>query len=188
MKLIVGLGNPEKKYFLTRHNAGFLAIDQLQKELGFPAFKFKKGFNAEISQGEFNKEKIILAKPQTYMNRSGLAVKTLVNFYKIKPQDIWLIHDDIDLPLGKIKISQKSSAAGHLGVASVIESLNSKNFIRFRMGILATDKIKISTEKYVLEKFNSQEEKIIKKTMKIILTAITISLTNNISEAMNKFN
>ncbi|MEA2064856.1 MAG: aminoacyl-tRNA hydrolase [Patescibacteria group bacterium] len=176
--LIVGLGNPGEKYRLTRHNAGFLAINQFREQFikegsDFSEWKFNKKFNAEISKGEIENRKIILAKPQTFMNNSGVAVQSLINFYKIKIENILIIHDDIDLPIETSKIQKNKSSAGHKGVQSIIDGLNSKNFTRLRIGINpkiknGISKLKIPTEKFALEKFKKEELEIIKQALKQI--------------------
>jgi len=135
MKLIIGLGNPGKEYEKTRHNAGFLAVDKIIENFQFSIFNFQLKFNAEISQGIINNEKVISVKPQTFMNGSGQAVKAIADYYKIKPEDIIVIHDDLDIPLGKYKISKGKSSAGHKGVQSIIDLLGTKNFTRIRIGI-----------------------------------------------------
>ena len=169
MKLIVGLGNPGIKYKKTRHNLGFRVIGEL-------AEKFQSAFNAEISEKRIKNQKIILVKPQTFMNNSGMAVKSIMDYYKIPVEDVIIIHDDIDLPLGEIKIQQGRSSAGHKGVQSVIDNLGSKDFIRIRIGIKPTQTENIDTEKFVLQKFTSKEEKIIKKTIKKAADLITTAL------------
>ncbi len=190
MKLIVGLGNPGKKYDQAWHNAGFMAIDQIQLDQPDEFLKFKNSlkFKAQICEGNNPEEKIILAKPQTFMNRSGQAVKALVKFYKIKPQDLFVIHDDIDLPLGKIRISQNASAAGHKGVQSIIDELGTQEFIRFRLGIKQEQKIQIPAEKYVLQKIDKESKLIIDEVIKKILIALEIALAEGATEAMNEFN
>ena len=176
IKVIIGLGNPDEKYSLTRHNAGFLAINQFREQFikdgsDFSEWKFSKKFNAEISKGETENKKIILVKPQTFMNKSGDAVKALINFYKIKIENILIIHDDIDLPLKTSKIQKDKSSAGNRGFQSIIIELNSKNFTRLRIGINPAiedgiSKLKIPTEKFALEKFKKEELEIIKKILK----------------------
>ncbi|MCK5459577.1 aminoacyl-tRNA hydrolase [Candidatus Parcubacteria bacterium] len=171
--LIIGLGNLGEKYRLTRHNAGFIAIDQFREQFikngsDFSEWKFNKKFNAEISKGEVENKKIILAKPQTFMNNSGAAVQAMMNFYKIKIKNILIIHDDIDLPLKTSKIQRNKSSAGHKGVQSIIDALNSKNFSRLRIGINpaienGVSKLKIPTEKFALERFKKGELGIIKQ-------------------------
>lgn len=162
MKMIIGLGNPGAKYQKTRHNLGFLVIEEIRKHFGLPPFSFNKKFEAEICKSELNGEKVILAKPQTFMNLSGRAVKKIIDFYKLKKDDFLIILDDIDLDFGKIRIREKGSAGGHKGLESIIKEISNQNFFRIRVGI----KNKIGereTEKYVLENFRKKEMEIIKE-------------------------
>ncbi|GAI34898.1 unnamed protein product [marine sediment metagenome] len=135
MVLIVGLGNPGIKYKRTRHNIGFQVLDKFQRENDFPDFKFSKKFNALISEKNIGKEKIILAKPKTFMNNSGQSVKKITRYYSLPFINLIVVHDDIDLPLEKIRISKKRGSAGHKGVESIIKELGNKNFVRLRVGI-----------------------------------------------------
>ena len=140
MRLIIGLGNPGPPYFNTRHNFGFLALNYLRNSLpGFSDWQSNDQFKTLVSEGQINTstgtEKILLAKPQTFMNNSGQAVKLLVDFYKIDPADILVLHDDLDLALGQIRVSQDSGAAGHKGVASIIQAMSTQDFARIRLGI-----------------------------------------------------
>ena len=187
MKLIIGLGNPGTQYQDTWHNVGFLAIDQYLKINGADS-KSKKKFESEFFEIANPGEKLILAKPQTFMNNSGLAVAALANFYKIKPQDIWVIHDDIDLTLGKIRISHDASAGGHKGVQSIIDKLSSQKFIRFRIGIRPPTELKIATEDYVLQKINKDARVIIEEKLEEVVGAIEVGLMDGIAAAMNEFN
>lgn len=178
MILIVGLGNPGKKFEKTHHNAGFMMADKLQKEWNFPDFKFNKKFNAEISEGNYKLKaesyKLMLIKPQTFMNNSGQAVKQIMKFYKIKPEDIVAIHDDLDIDLGKYKISANSSAAGHNGAQSIISALGTKKFTRVRIGIegpIFREKRKIPGDKFVLKNFTSNEKKEINNILDEIATS-----------------
>jgi len=189
MILIVGLGNPGKKYEKTRHNVGFMIIDEIARNFQFPTFNFQKKFNAQISERKIADRKIILAKPQTFMNNSGQTVKSLIKelinknnkrntsaMAEVLRQSLWVIHDDIDLPLGKIKIVKNRGSAGHKGVESIIKELKTKNFVRFRIGICPkTDKPK-NPEKFVLQKFNKGEEKIVKEVIKKTSAAVEFSL------------
>ncbi|MCL5795589.1 MAG: aminoacyl-tRNA hydrolase, partial [Patescibacteria group bacterium] len=190
MKLIIGLGNPGKKYEETWHNLGFLAIDQIKQfsNRNFSEFKENKKFKAVIAEANQIDEKIILAKPQTFMNNSGQAVAALAKFYKILPQDVWLIHDDIDLPLGRVRISQNASAGGHKGVQSVIDSIGTQQFVRFRVGIDSDKKGQIPTEDYVLQNIGSANKIIIDEAIKQIVAAIELALIASITEAMNEYN
>lgn len=166
MVIIVGLGNPGKKYLNTRHNIGFETIDQFAKENKFPEFKMAKKFNALISK----EKEVILAKPQTFMNNSGQPIKALFSFYK--PKELIIIHDDIDLSLGKIRISKNRGSAGHKGVESTIKELGTKNFIRIRIGIQPEKGIPQNVEKFVLQKFKKQEKELINQTIQQALIEI----------------
>lgn len=160
MILIIGLGNPEDQYSGTRHNIGFAIINQLAKENSFPDFKLQKKFQAEISEGTINGEKTILAKPQAFMNNSGQAVKALVDYHKT--DNLFVIHDDIDLPLGEMKISRGRGSAGHKGVESIIQHLKTKDFTRVRIGICPKEGKPENVEKFVLERFPAEEQEEIK--------------------------
>lgn len=190
MYLIIGLGNPGKKYEKTRHNVGFLTVNNLQLTIdSFSDLKLNKKFNAEIAEGKINSEKILLLKPQTFMNESGQAAAAAVRFYKIKTTNILVIHDDIDLPLGKIRIKKDGSSGGHLGVQSIINSLNTENFLRLKIGV--GPKIrppKFDAAKFVLQKFTKSEEKILSDAIKRATDAVDIILTEGVQLAMNKFN
>ncbi len=133
MKLIIGLGNPGKEYIDTRHNIGFMVIDKLSKELGGEAAVWRT--EAKLQAMTAKVGDVLLVKPQTYMNKSGESVAAIVRFYKLTPSDVWIIHDDMDLPMGKIRIREKGASAGHNGVQSVIGSLKTDQFVRFRLGI-----------------------------------------------------
>jgi len=166
MKLIIGLGNPGEEYKKTRHNAGFLAVDKLVLSIKYQVLNAQSKFNAEISQGMINNEKVILIKPQTFMNESGKAVKAITDYYKIQTEDIIVIHDDLDIPLGEYKISKNKNSGGHKGVQSIIDHLGTKDFTRIRIGIGVQDlSCKIPTEKFVLEKFSKDEMEIIEKVI-----------------------
>ena len=160
MKLIIGLGNPGKEYEKTRHNAGFLVVDELADGMQYSVFSIQQKFNAEISEGIINNEKIILAKPQTFMNNSGQAIKAVLDYYKIDTEDIIVIHDDLDIPTGEFKISKNKNSGGHKGVQSIIDHLGTKDFIRIRIGIMIENK-KTPTEKFVLERFSEKEMEIV---------------------------
>lgn len=172
MLLIIGLGNPGKKYIKTRHNAGFMALDKLQKSWDFPDFKMEKKFNAEISKNS----KIILVKPQTFMNDSGASIRAFLDFYKLTSDDILVIHDDLDISLGKYKIAQDSRSAGHNGVQNIIDALGTQKFRRLRIGIAKPPEEKkscpISGHDYVLGKFSSKEIKVVEKVLEEVLEEI----------------
>lgn len=173
MKLIIGLGNPGKEYEKTRHNAGFMVIDALAKELG-ANFKFQKKFNAEIAQVKLENEDVVLLKPQTFMNLSGTPARAVTNFYKIKPENIVVIHDDKDIMFGDVKYQTDRSAAGHNGIKSIIEHLGTQNFARIRIGVAWEDKEKMGdTANFVLMNFTKTEletlDGIIKEVLKKIV-------------------
>ncbi len=151
MKLIIGLGNPGEKYEKTRHNAGFIAIEELKKD---------------------KPSRVVLVKPQTFMNNSGKAVKELVDYYGVKPQDLWIIHDDIDLSIGEYKISEGQGSAGHKGVQSVIDILGTKGFNRVRIGICPSAGKPKNVEDFVLKKFSKEEIGKLKETLKKIVEEI----------------
>ncbi len=161
MKLIVGLGNPGKKYERTRHNAGFMAVDRLHTSLqktGINAWELSTKFNAYISGITINGEKIILAKPLTYMNRSGETVSLILHFYKMNAPDLIVVHDDKDISFGEIKVQENRGHAGHNGVHSIIEHLGTKNFTRVRLGIADPKKMG-DVGDFVLKKFGIFEKK-----------------------------
>ena len=164
--IIVGLGNPGKEFKNTRHNVGFEVLDKIREENDFPDFAFSKKFNAQISKGILNQEKTILAKPQTFMNSSGESVKALRQYYK--KAKLMIVHDDIDILLGKVKFSKDSGSAGHKGVKSVINNLGTKDFMRLRIGIVPLKGKPLKTEKFVLKKFTKKEKEIIQKIIEEI--------------------
>lgn len=186
MKIIIGLGNPGKKYIGTRHNTGFMTLDYISKQLLTNGFKFSKKFNAEITELRLKKEKVLLIKPQTFMNRSGESVKNLVSFYKLDPEkDILVIYDDIDLPLGKIKTKGRR-AAGHKGMQSIINALGTDKIKRIRIGICPLEgKSKIPTDKFVLQKFKKEEKKIIYEIIKKVTEKIKKYLFSYLPAANN---
>jgi len=195
MLLIIGLGNPGEKYKKTRHNAGFIIIEELRKKWNFPEFKFTKKFNSELSKEKLslsspfskgrvregflsrlfhqtNKNDIILAKPQTFMNRSGETVREIMNFYKLTLENIIVVHDDLDIEIGKYKISTGSSSAGHKGVQSVINNIGTQEFKRIRIGVEKSGGRKnrgnISGDDFVLRDFEEDEIEKVRKLAKKI--------------------
>lgn len=199
MFLIVGLGNPEDKYKDTRHNLGFEAVEELGKRMGGGAWEVEKKFKSEILKIAYNLQPIsynlILAKPQTYMNNSGIAVTLIANYFKIRPEDIIILHDDLDLPLGKIKIRLGGAAAGHHGVESIISHLGTDKFIRIRMGIGNLRSISgehhtgsFNAESFVINKFLPSEKSKVKKMMKQAVKAFELLLGEGLEKAQNQFN
>lgn len=160
MIVIVGLGNPGKEYKKTKHNIGFLFLDMLQTGWKFPSFHFDKHFNAEVSKGVYEGQDILLVKPQTFMNLSGQAVQSIQQFYKLQPEEFWIVYDELDLPWGKFRIRTEGSSAGHNGIKSIIAALGSEKFSRFRIGI-QPDNFELGQERKstVLSTFTKEEEK-----------------------------
>ncbi|MFA5124547.1 MAG: aminoacyl-tRNA hydrolase [Patescibacteria group bacterium] len=188
MYLIMGLGNPGKKYESTWHNLGWLTVENFRQLTDLPQFKKSAKFQAEISAGEVNGEKIIVAKPLTYMNNSGISIGALAKFYKIKTENIIIVHDDKDLSLGRLRLSQDSSAGGHNGVKSIIEHLNSQKFLRVRLGVKTPLLDKVSTADYVLMKWNKNEMMAIKEQTKKAAEATLAIITDGLAKAMNQYN
>ena len=182
MKLIVGLGNPGKKYELTRHNCGFMVIDEFANKNDI---KFKSKFNGLYAEQLINGEKIILLKPQTYMNLSGTCIQKFVKFYNINIDDIYVIHDDINYEIGKYKIKRNGSDGGHNGIKSIIYSLNTQDFHRIKIGINKND---IPLEDYVLQKFSKKELELIKTVKEEVSNIIEELTKNNIDKIMEKYN
>jgi PTH1 family peptidyl-tRNA hydrolase len=196
-KLIIGLGNPGEKYEMSRHNLGFRVIDKIAEDFNLPKTKCESKFKAEISEGRIKNEKILFVKPQTFMNESGQAARAISCFYKITTENIWVIYDDLDLPLGKLKISFNKSSGGHKGVQSIIDQLGRKDFFRFRIGVsqksIKSKVHKVGSEScelrnFVLGEFSPEEEKIIQEAIKKTALAIETALKENIEKAMNKIN
>lgn len=162
MKIIIGLGNPGAEYQNTRHNAGFMLVDFIKEKFGFPDFVFHKKFNAEIAEGKIGEKKIILLKPQTFMNNSGEAVAKAVKFFKALPAEVMVAHDDKDIETGKYKIHAGHGAAGHHGVESIINRLNTKDFLRVRLGIAPKNNGPMAdTADFVLKKMNKSEKEVL---------------------------
>ncbi|PIU09001.1 MAG: aminoacyl-tRNA hydrolase [Candidatus Moranbacteria bacterium CG08_land_8_20_14_0_20_34_16] len=168
LKIIIGLGNPGKKYKSNRHNVGFMLLDEIKKNYDFPDFKMEQKFDAQISFTQNSRlSKALLAKPQTFMNNSGKSVQALINFYKLSPEDILVIHDDIDIILGKYKLATDSSSAGHNGIQNIIDILGTKKFNRIRIGVAGKnyDKKQLELCDFVLQNFEEKEMKTILEDM-----------------------
>jgi len=190
MKLIIGLGNPGAEYEETRHNAGFMAIDEIARQVEAPPFKQEKKFHAEISSTTFHDQKIILAKPATFMNLSGEAVAALRDFYKVKADDIFIIYDDIDLPLGQIRVKKDGSPGTHNGMKSIVQRIGGE-FPRIRVGIESrgeTAPEQQDTSSFVLTAFAPEEEDTAQKSIKKATNALKTALEEGLEEAMNQFN
>lgn len=193
MKIIVGLGNPEERYAGTRHNLGFEVLDKYVSSIMYQVlWEEEKKFKSHIARIS---PQVLAVKPQTYMNRSGMAVELLTTYYKIPATDLIVIHDELDLPLGKIKVRIGGAAAGHHGVESIINSLGTDKFIRVRLGIgnLKTQSgehkgASISAEKFVLEPFLHSEKSQVKHMIKQSLKALDLLLEKGLEQAQNQFN
>jgi PTH1 family peptidyl-tRNA hydrolase len=189
MKLIVGLGNPGRSYASNRHNIGFICLRYFARAQGIK-FNQKKGL-ARIGTGGGVGNKMVLARPQTFMNNSGQSVSRLLKSLRIKPQDLLVIHDDLDLPLAKIRISSGSGSGGHKGINSIIAELGTQDFTRIRVGIGRPDKPNPTEDDiiaYVLSDFTPQERKAISLVIPRVSEAILCLLTEGLTTAMNKFN
>ena len=185
MYLIVGLGNPEKDYSNTRHNMGFDVINELTKITGIKVSKSK--FDALYGMGEIQDKKVILVKPQTYMNLSGESIIKFKKFYKISNKNIIVIYDDIDLKIGDIRLKPKGSSGTHNGMKSVIENLKTEDFIRIRIGIGAPEN-KEDMINYVIGAIPKREKEILDISVKKAAKSVIEILENGIDIAMNKFN
>ncbi len=185
MYLIAGLGNPENEYAHTRHNMGFDTINNIAKNnnISISKTKFKALYETGIIQGK----KVILLKPQTYMNSSGISIKEVVDFYNIKPEEIIIIYDDIDIEKGKIKLRKKGGPGSHNGMKSVIQELQSTDFIRIRVGI-GQPEFKKDMINYVIGNVPDEEQKVLQEGTQKAAEAVEEILRNGIDIAMNKFN
>lgn len=163
---IVGLGNPGKKYATTRHNLGFLMIEYLQREWGGSEWCLEKKFQAKVSETNHAGRNIFLVKPQTFMNNSGQSVRALLDFYKATPTDLIVLHDEVDIPFGKIKTTLSSRAAGHNGVKDIIDKLGTQDFRRLRLGVGKSANPNISTSDHVLQPFSEDESKLLPSLFK----------------------
>lgn len=184
MKVVIGLGNPGKKYEKTRHNIGFIAVDNLRKKMNISDEREK--FQALISEKNIDGEKVIFLKPQTFMNLSGNSVIEIVNFYKLDPKkDIIVIYDDMDLSFGDIRIREKGSSGGHNGIKSIISHIG-EEFIRIKCGIGAKEKDAVE---HVLGEFNQTEQKDLEEILEKIYNCVIEMLSvQNLDRIMQKYN
>jgi PTH1 family peptidyl-tRNA hydrolase len=183
--LIVGLGNPGPRYHHNRHNVGFMVVDALVDAANVPIRRVE--FHALIGKGEFSDERLILAKPQTFMNNSGQAVGALVRFYKIPVDHLLVVHDDLDLPFGTLRLRPRGSAGGQRGMASIIAKLNTQDFARLRVGI-GRPPGRMDPSDYVLHDFDPPEEELLPALLSSAVDAIRMFLRDGIERAMNEFN
>lgn len=184
--LVVGLGNPGKKYENTRHNIGFMAIDSILETLSVD--KTVKKFEGELYFSKQNDKNIIFLKPLTYMNLSGDSVSAVMNFYKIPIENLIVISDDISLPVGKTRIRRNGSHGGHNGLRDIILKLGSDNFKRIKIGVGERTNPDYDLADWVLSLFKSDELSLLKEKLNSLNSAVSLILDNKIDEAMNKFN
>ena len=183
MFLIVGLGNPGAEYAGTRHNVGFMAADSLYQKFNFAPFRDK--FDGEIAEGKIGGEKVYLLKPQTYMNLSGNSVVKAAHFYKILPENIIVIHDDMDLPVGKVKAKIGGSAGGHNGIKS-IDAAISPNYNRIRIGVGHPQTGGEAVVNHVLSRFGKADEDVIYNEIEIVASLIEVLMKDGIAAFCNK--
>ncbi|MBR0508170.1 MAG: aminoacyl-tRNA hydrolase [Clostridia bacterium] len=184
MYLIVGLGNPGLSYKKTRHNAGFQALDALAERLGVRVKT--KGFSALYGEGRIGNERVVLMKPQTYMNLSGDAVQSLMHFYKLAPEQLIVLYDDVDLPIGSLRIRANGSAGTHNGMRSVIACVGSENFPRIRIGVGKDESLQLRD--YVLKRPSKAEQQTLGEVYAHAADAAELIVAGNINEAQTKYN
>lgn len=185
---MVGLGNPGLKYEFTRHNIGFRIVDSLAQDIEVE-FKKVKSYYSLISRGMINNHKVILIKPQTFMNLSGRAVSKVVSYYKIPFQDLLIVYDDLNLELGQVRIRKKGSAGGHKGIESIMQYLNSEDIPRLRIGIgNPLVNFNFDCVSYVLSNFSGDEKDKIKKVTQLSTEAIKTIIEDGFEKAMRKYN
>ena len=186
MKLIVGLGNPGIEYQFTPHNLGFLAIDRIAQQCGVEVRN--RQCRALTARAVIGSEPVLLAKPETFMNLSGVSVRELIAQHELRPEsDLIVIYDELDLPLGMIRIRQRGSSAGHNGMESLIGALGTQEFLRIRLGIAPDRKISDGV-KYVLTPFRKKELKVVDEVLDTAAEAVSIILKEGPAAAMNRFN
>jgi PTH1 family peptidyl-tRNA hydrolase len=188
MKLVVGLGNPGREYEGTRHNAGFAVIDAFVAGHRFPGWKTVKKVHGFVGRGRVGAEEIILLKPATFMNASGEAVAAALSFFKIKPRDLIVVHDELAFPLGTVRLAANGSAGGHNGLASVIAAVGSESFARLRVGIGPETARKIRLDSYVLQKFGATELARFEAAVADAVEALDKTLSLGLKTAMNAIN
>ncbi|MGN6185280.1 MAG: aminoacyl-tRNA hydrolase [Thermoanaerobaculia bacterium] len=184
MKLIVGLGNPGTEYERTRHNVGWMVLDAFAKKFRIELNKHEK--SAMTGTGRVAGGSVMLAKPLTYMNLSGDAVRLLMNAYLDSPQDLIIVYDDIDLPLGKLRIRQNGSAGTHNGMRSIISEIRTENFPRLRVGIGGPGDAKLRD--HVLDEFNGEEQPVVERAIERSVDALVLFARGDLKRAMNSFN
>ncbi|MBW1745411.1 MAG: aminoacyl-tRNA hydrolase [Deltaproteobacteria bacterium] len=183
--LVVGLGNPGDAYVKTRHNAGFMVLDEVAKSFSISIEKRK--FDALFGRGLIEDCDVILAKPMAFMNLSGIPVQKILNYFKIPFEDMLVIHDDIDLAFGRLQIKENGGHGGHKGLKSIIKTVGGNNFVRLRIGIGRSEE-KIDVANYVLSKFSTNEKKLLDTITKRARDAVVATTCKGAKKAMNIFN
>lgn len=185
MKMIAGLGNPGAEYAQTKHNVGFILLDTLAKHLEAPEWKTKR--DALVTETRIGAEKALLVKPLTYMNDSGRAIGPLLTWYKLRPDDLIVAHDDMDIPVGMIRIRKKGSAGGHNGMKSVLYHMQDENFPRVRIGI-GRPPVGWTVIKHVLTPFSPDDRILIDEVIDRLVPAVECIVRDGVDLAMNRFN
>ena len=183
--LIVGLGNPGKQYAVNRHNVGFMVLSRLAEKLGESFSRMES--RALVAKVNYQGTRLVLAKPQTYMNGSGSAVRSLLRFYKIPPQQLLVVYDDVDLPLETLRLRAEGGSGGQKGMQSIIEQLGSESFPRLRVGI-GRPPGRMEAADYVLQDFSRSEQEFIDLTLSRAVDAILTFITDGLEKAMNLYN
>jgi len=185
LKIVIGVGNPGARYEVTRHNCGFLAVDHIAHSHDIEVNL--KSFDSLFGKGRIGAVPVLLVKPATFMNRSGSAVKQFADYFRIEPSDIIVIHDDIDLPFKTVRLKSGGGHAGHKGLISIVESLDSTEFLRVRIGI-GRPPDELTVERYVLDQFSDDETKLLPHILKTADHAVETIITSGIQAAMNQYN
>ena len=183
--LAVGLGNPGRDYRSNRHNVGFMLLDRLAARLGLTFSRYQ--FKALVTKGEYQQQKLVLAKPQTFMNLSGQAVSALVRFYKVPMENLLVVYDDVDLPLGTLRLRPAGGSAGQKGMTSIIEKLGIQDFPRLRIGI-GRPSGRMEAAAYVLQDFSTAETELLSITLDRAVDAVLTFVTEGLTMAMNRYN
>lgn len=186
-KVIVGLGNPGKAYVRSRHNLGFMALDALAQGHDSANWTTETKFEADVTSFHLDGEKILLVKPQTFMNDSGRSVQKILAYHKLSADDLIVVYDDIDLAFGKMRIALDGGAGGHNGVQSIISSLGTNSFTRLKLGVRTAKRDRVAADRFVLESFGLLERPRIKKWLGSITQAISCLISEEAQTCMNRF-
>ena len=185
MKIIAGLGNPGAEYAQTKHNVGFMLVDALAEQLGVSSWK--DAFSSLVGEARIGGEKIFLVKPQTYMNDSGKALRPMLSYYKIDASDLIVIHDDMDIPAGTVRIRSKGGSGGHNGIKSIISHIGTESFPRVRIGI-GRPPAGSTVINHVLAPFSPEDAALVRDAISYLLPAVECIVTDGIDMAMNRYN